>query len=166
MTFSIVAADPERGDVGVAVASKFIAVGSLVPWARAGVGAVATQALANVKLGPLVLYLMEMRLSPRRAVELALSGDPRREERQVGAVNAAGEAYAFTGSKCMPYAGHLTGDGFSVQGNILAGEEVLEAMARAFETTKGELVDRLLAALEAEERAGATGGASRARRFS
>ena len=154
MTFSIVAADPERGDVGVAVASKFIAVGSVVPWARAGVGAVATQAWANVKLGPLILYLLENRYSPRRAVELALASDPRRDERQVGVVSSRGEAYAFTGPKCMPYAGHVVGDGFSVQGNILAGEEVIEAMARAFENTKGELVDRLLAALEAGDRAG------------
>mgnify|MGYP001772654311 CR=1 FL=1 len=154
MTFSIVGADPERGDVGVAVASKFIAVGSVVPWARAGVGAVATQAWANVKLGPLILYLMESRYPPGRAVEVALAADPRKDERQVGAVNARGEAFAFTGKRCVPYAGHIVGDGFTVQGNILAGEEVLEAMARAFETTKGELVDRLLAALEAGDRAG------------
>ncbi|MGC9072205.1 MAG: DUF1028 domain-containing protein [Acidilobus sp.] len=154
MTFSIVAADPERGDVGVAVASKFIAVGSVVPWAKSGVGAVATQAWANVRLGPLILYLMESRYTPKQAVEAALAGDPRKEDRQVGAVNAKGEGHAFTGSRCMAYAGHIVGDGFSAQGNILAGPEVLEAMARAFETTKGELVDRLLAALEAGDRAG------------
>lgn len=154
MTFSIVAVDKENGDLGVAVASKFIAVGALVPWAKVGVGAVATQAWANVKFGPVILYMLEKGFSPRRAVETLLSTDPRREHRQLGVVNAEGEAYAFTGSKCLPYAGHIVGDGFTVQGNILVGEEVLEAMARVFETTRGELVDKLLAALKAGDRAG------------
>ena len=107
-----------------------------------------------MKFGPVILALLESGYSPRRAVEAVLSVDPKREHRQVGVVNARGEAYAFTGSKCIPYAGHIVGDGYAVQGNILAGEEVLEAMARAFETTRGELVDRLLAALKAGDRAG------------
>ncbi len=154
MTFSIVAYDPEKGDLGVAVASKFIAVGSLVPWARPGVGAVATQAWANVRFGPVILLLLENGYSPRRAVEAVLATDPKREHRQLGVVSATGEAYAFTGKECIPYAGHIVGDGYTVQGNILAGEEVLEAMARAYETTKGELVDKLLAALKAGDRAG------------
>ena len=154
MTFSIVALDRETGDLGVAVASKFIAAGSVVPWVRLGAGAVATQSWANVKFGPVILYLLEKGYSPRRAVEMVLTGDPRREMRQIGVVSASGEAYAFTGRDCIEYAGHIVGDGYSVQGNILAGEEVLEAMARAYESTKGELVDRLLAALKAGDDAG------------
>lgn len=154
MTYSIVAADPEKGDIGVAVASKFIAAGAIVPWVKVGVGGVATQAWANVKLGPLVLSLLEANYTPRRAVETLLSTDPKREQRQIGVVNAKGEAYAFTGKECLEYAGHIIGDGYAVQGNILAGPEVLEAMARAYESTKGELVDRLLAALKAGDQAG------------
>ncbi|MET1128815.1 MAG: DUF1028 domain-containing protein [Thermoproteota archaeon] len=154
MTYSIVAADRETGELGVAVASKFIAAGSIVPWAKPRVGAVATQAWANVKFGPLILYLLESNYTPQRAVEYVLAGDPRRGHRQVGVVDSRGNAYAYTGSKCIPYAGHVVGDGFAVQGNILVGEEVLEAMARAFETTQGELVDKLLAALRAGDQAG------------
>ncbi len=154
MTFSIVAVDRDKKDLGVAVASKFVAVGSAVPWVKLGVGAVATQAWANLRLGPLVLYLLENHYSPRRAVETLLSIDDRREHRQIGVVNAGGEAYAYTGGKCIEYAGHIVGDGYSVQGNILAGEGVLESMAKAYETTKGELVDKLLAALKAGDEAG------------
>jgi uncharacterized Ntn-hydrolase superfamily protein len=154
LTFSIVAVDRETGDLGVAVASKFIAAGSIVPWVKLGVGAVATQAWANVKFGPIILSLLEEGYPPRRAVEAVLSVDPRREHRQIGVVNAEGEAYAFTGRECLPYAGHIVGDGYAVQGNILAGEEVLEAMARAYESTRGELVDKLLAALKAGDDAG------------
>ncbi len=154
MTFSIVAVDKEKGDIGVAVASKFVAVGAIVPWVRLGVGAVATQSWANVKFGPLILWLLENHYPPRKAVEAVLAGDEKREYRQIGVVNARGEAYAYTGPKCMEYAGHIVGDGFAVQGNLLAGEEVLEAMAKAFESTRGELVDKLLAALIAGDRAG------------
>lgn len=148
------AVDKDKKDLGVAVASKFIAVGSAVPWVKIGVGAVATQAWANLRLGPLILYLLENNYSPKRAVETLLSIDERREHRQVGVVNARGEAYAYTGSKCIEYAGHIAGDGYSVQGNILTGGEVLESMAKAYETTKGELVDKLLAALKAGDEAG------------
>ncbi|MCS7112040.1 MAG: DUF1028 domain-containing protein [Ignisphaera sp.] len=154
MTFSIVAVDREKGDIGVAVSSKFISVGSVVPWVKVGVGAVATQAWANVKFGPILLYLLENRYTPKQAVELVLSSDPKREHRQIGVVSAKGEAYAYTGASCIPYAGHIVGDGFAVQGNILAGEEVVESMAKAFENTKGELVDKLLAALKAGDSAG------------
>jgi uncharacterized Ntn-hydrolase superfamily protein len=154
MTYSIVAYDPDTGDLGVAVASKFVAVGAIVPWVKLGVGAVATQAWANVRFGPTILALLENGYSPKRAVEAVLAVDPKRDQRQIGVVNARGEAYAYTGSKCIPYAGHIVGSGYAVQGNILAGEEVLEAMARAFETTRGELVDKLLAALKAGDRAG------------
>ncbi|MCC6058560.1 MAG: DUF1028 domain-containing protein [Desulfurococcaceae archaeon] len=154
MTYSIVAVDRDRGDIGVAVASKFIAAGSIVPWVKVGVGAVATQSWANVKFGPLILYLLENRYNPRKAVEVVLASDEKKEYRQIGVVDAKGEAYAYTGGKCIPYAGHIVGDGYAVQGNILVGEEVLEAMAKAFETTKGELVDKLLAALKAGDQAG------------
>ncbi|MCE4603636.1 MAG: DUF1028 domain-containing protein [Aeropyrum sp.] len=154
MTFSIVAVDPETGEMGVAVASKFIAAGSIVPWVELGVGAVATQSWANVKFGPAILRLLQLGYTPERAVKMVLLEDPRRELRQVAAVNARGEVYAFTGKDCIEYAGHIVGEGFSVQGNILAGREVLESMARAFESTKGELVDKLLAALVAGDQAG------------
>ncbi len=154
MTFSIVAVDPEKGDIGVAVASKFIAAGSVVPWVKVRVGGVATQAWANVRFGPLVLRLLEANYSPRKAVETLLSTDPRREHRQLGVVNVKGEAYAYTGKECLEYAGHIVGEGFAVQGNILAGPEVLEAMVKAYETTGGELVDKLLAALKAGDSAG------------
>ena len=154
MTFSIVAVDPEKGDLGVAVASKFIAAGSVVPWVKVRVGGVATQAWANVRFGPLVLRLLEANYSPRKAVETLLSTDPRREHRQLGVVNVKGEAYAYTGKECLEYAGHIVGEGFAVQGNILAGPEVLEAMVKAYETTGGELVDKLLAALKAGDSAG------------
>jgi len=154
MTYSIVAVDRDRGDIGVAVASKFIAAGSIVPWVKVGVGAVATQSWANVKFGPLILYLLENRYNPRKAVEVVLASDEKKEYRQIGVVDVKGEAYAYTGGKCIPYAGHIVGDGYAVQGNILVGEEVLEAMAKAFETTKGELVDKLLAALKAGDQAG------------
>ncbi|GBF09028.1 conserved hypothetical protein [Aeropyrum pernix] len=154
MTFSIVAVNPETGEVGVAVASKFIAAGSIVPWVQLGVGAVATQSWANVKFGPALLRLLELGYTPRRAVEMVLTGDSRREMRQIGVVSAGGEAYAFTGRECIEYAGHIVGDGFAVQGNILTGPEVIESMAKAYESTKGELVDKLLAALAAGDSAG------------
>ncbi|MDM7275055.1 MAG: DUF1028 domain-containing protein [Thermoprotei archaeon] len=154
MTFSIVAVDVDRGDVGVGVASRFIASGSIVPWVKLNVGGVATQSWANVRFGPLILSLLENGFSPRRAVEAVLHGDPRREFRQVGVVSVSGEAYAFTGRECIKYAGHIVGDGFTVLGNILAGPQVIEDMARAFESTRGELVDRILEALQAGDRAG------------
>ena len=153
-TFSIVGFDPETGDLGVAVASKFIAVGAIVPWARAGVGAIATQALANVSYGPRGLELLSKGYDAREVLKELVAGDPQREERQVGIVDSKGNAAAFTGSKCYQYAGHIIGEGYTVQGNILAGPEVLEEMAKAYETTQGELVDKLLASLEAGDRAG------------
>lgn len=153
-TYSIVGFDRETGDLGVAVASKFIAVGAIVPWVKSKVGAIATQAYANPMYGPLGLSLLEKGYPARRALEILIGGDPLRDQRQVGIVDSKGEAAAFTGSQCYPYAGHVVGDGYAVQGNILAGPEVLEAMASAFENSGGELVDRLIKALEAGERAG------------
>lgn len=153
-TFSIVAADPERSDVGVAVASKFIAVGSIVPWAKVKVGAVATQAWANVRFGPLLLEMLSKKIRPEIAVKRVLEGDLKRSYRQIGIVNASGEVFAYTGENCLEYAGHIIGNNYVVLGNILAGREVLENMAMAYESTRGELVDKLLAALKAGDNAG------------
>jgi uncharacterized Ntn-hydrolase superfamily protein len=153
-TFSIVAYDPASGDLGVAVESRFLGVGSVVPWARAGVGAVATQAWANVPYGPEGLALLEGGKDAAAAVAALTGGDAGRDKRQVGIVDAKGRAAAYTGSQCLDWAGHRTGDGFTVQGNILAGKQVVDAMADAFAASKGELADRLVEALAAGQRAG------------
>jgi uncharacterized Ntn-hydrolase superfamily protein len=153
-TFSIVAFDPKTGDLGVAVASRVLAVGAVVPYAQAGVGAIATQAFANTTYGPKGLALLRKGLTPEQVLKRLLTEDKDREHRQVGIVDAKGRAIAFTGKKCLPWAGHLVGKGYAVQGNILAGEQVVKAMAQAFENTKGELAERLMAALEAGESAG------------
>lgn len=153
-TYSIVARDSLTGDLGVAVQSKFLGVGAVVPYARAGVGAIATQAFANTIYGPDGLDYLEQGKSAREVVELLIQGDFESNKRQVGIVDAQGNAYAFTGSACNPYAGHIIGKGYTVQGNILAGEEVLRAMARMFEITPGDLAERMLSALEAGEKAG------------
>jgi uncharacterized Ntn-hydrolase superfamily protein len=153
-TFSIVAFDPKTGDLGVAVASRVLAVGAVVPYAQAGVGAIATQAFANTTYGPKGLALLRKGLTPEQVLKRLLAEDKDREHRQVGIVDAKGRAIAFTGKKCLPLAGHLVGKGYAVQGNILAGEQVVKAMAQAFESTKGELAERLMAALEAGESAG------------
>lgn len=154
MTFSIVAADPLAGDWGVAVASRFPCVGAVVPWARAGVGAVATQSWANTALGPDGLGLMAEGVSADDALGRLLEEDEGREDRQVGFVDAAGRVATFTGSKCMGWAGGATGPGFAAQGNILVGEPVVAELARVFSETEGDLCDRLLAALLAGDAAG------------
>jgi uncharacterized Ntn-hydrolase superfamily protein len=154
MTFSIAAADPEAGDWGIAVASKFVSVGAVVPWARAGVGAVATQSWANTSFGPEGLALMEAGASAEDALGTLVGGDEGREDRQVGVVDAAGGGATFTGSKCMDWAGGATGPGFAAQGNILAGEKVVAELVRTFTETDGDLCDRLLAALLAGDAAG------------
>ncbi|WP_043097229.1 DUF1028 domain-containing protein [Kallotenue papyrolyticum] len=153
-TFSIVARDPQNGDLGVAVASKFLAVGSVVPWAQANVGAIATQALANIRYGPDGLALLARGLSAQEVLQELLAADEQREHRQVGIVDREGRAAAFTGRECVPWAGHLLGEGFCCQGNILAGEAVVQRMADAFRATAGELAERLVAALEAGQAAG------------
>jgi len=154
MTFSIVAFDPANGDLGVAVASKFPAVGAVVPFARAGVGAVATQSWANTDYGPDGLGLMGGGLPAAAALDAVLEPDGDREERQAGFVDASGGAATFTGANCMDWAGGRTGDGFAAQGNILAGEQVVAGLAEAFMRTEGDLCDRLLAALLAGDAAG------------
>lgn len=154
MTFSIVAMDPEKGDWGIAVASKFPCVGAVVPWARARIGAVATQSWANTSFGPKGLALMEEGVSAQGALDELLAADEGREDRQVGFVDQNGGSATFTGSKCMDWAGGLTGERFAAQGNILAGAAVVDELARAFTQTEGDLCDRLLAALLAGDAAG------------
>ncbi|MDB5561219.1 MAG: major pilin protein FimA [Hyphomicrobiales bacterium] len=153
-TFSIAAVDPASGEVGVAVASKFLAVGNIVPWMAAGIGSVATQALANATFGPKGLALMGQGVPASEALARLLADDPGRERRQVGFVDASGNSASHTGSGCQPWAGHRNGPGFACQGNILTGPETLDAMVEAFQTTSGPLHDRLFAALSAGDRAG------------
>src|ERR671920_1243950 len=153
-TFSIAAFDPETGSLGVAVQSKFLAVGSVVPWARAGVGAVATQAMANYNYGPHGLELMARGKTADETVEGLISADEDRQHRQVGAVDARGRAATFTGPECFEWAGGVTGEYFAAQGNILVGDETVEAMARTYTETQGDLATRLLAALDAGQAAG------------
>jgi len=154
-TFSIVAYDPDNGDLGVAVQSKFPNVRPVVPWAKAGVGAVATQAMANTSFGPRGLALLENGVTPEEIVKILLRDDPDPNHRQFGIVDAKGHSANYTGKECFNFAGGITGENFTVQGNILAGEAVVQSMARAFQQSKGmPLADRLIAALEAGQAAG------------
>jgi uncharacterized Ntn-hydrolase superfamily protein len=157
-TFSIVACDPQTGELGVAVESKFFSVGPVVPWAKAKVGAVATQSSANVAYGPDGLALLAAGKSPREAVTQLTNADDGRDRRQLGIVDAHGNVASFTGTNCNAWAGHYEGSNFCVQGNLLTGEEVIKAMAAAFEKARGqketELADWLVAALQAGQEAG------------
>jgi uncharacterized Ntn-hydrolase superfamily protein len=153
-TFSIVAVDLTTGEAGVAVASKFLAAGAIVAWARAGAGAVATQAWANTSFGPGGLDMLSARMPAADVLDRLTSGDDGRDHRQVGIVDAEGRAAAWTGRDCMPWAGHVIGRGYTCQGNILAGERVVRSMADAFEGTTGALPERLVAALGAGQAAG------------
>jgi len=159
-TYSIAAygLDESSGDRqpvwGIAVASKFPAVGAVVPWAAAGAGAVATQAFANTAYGPAGLELMKSGCPAEEALERLLANDPDREQRQIGLVDAAGNSATHTGKNCFAWAGGLAGSGFAVQGNILVGEGVIRTMAGTFLSTGGSLVDRLYAALLAGDRTG------------
>lgn len=153
-TFSIVAYEPSTEAWAVAVQSRFISVGSVVPFAEAGTGAIATQALANVSFGPDGLALLRKGLSASEVVRKLLGADDGRDDRQVGVVDARGRAEAFTGKKCMDWAGHEVGEHFACQGNILFGPAVVRSMARTFESSRGDLLDRALAALVAGQREG------------
>lgn len=153
-TYSIVAFDKSTGELGVAVQSHWFSVGSVVPWVEAGVGAVATQSFVEPSYGPLGLELMRAGKSAEETLAALLKADKNEASRQVGMVDARGKVAAHTGKNCIPEAGHFIGDGFSCQANLMLKNTVWKAMARAFETTKGELVDRLLAALEAAEQEG------------
>jgi uncharacterized Ntn-hydrolase superfamily protein len=156
-TFSIVAVDPRTGELGIAVQSRFLAVGAVVPWAKAGVGAIATQSLANTTYGPRGLEWLAAGAAPDEVVKRLTSDDERREVRQLGLVGADGRAATFTGAECLPWAGGRTGPGYAAQGNILAGEDVVTAMAESFEKSAGsekELGQRLIDALAAGQAAG------------
>jgi len=159
-TFSIVARDSITGELGVAVASRFFAVGTVVPWARAEVGAVATQSFANTTFGPRGLDLLERGATPAEAVRILLRHDEDPARRQIGVVSADGASATYTGEGCMKWAGGRSGRNYAVQGNILAGEAVVTEMERAFLETKGTLADRLYAALSAGD---AKGGDARGR---
>jgi uncharacterized Ntn-hydrolase superfamily protein len=154
MTFSIAAVDVEANEAAVAVQSKFLAAGAIVPWARGGVGAVATQALADVTFGPRGLDLLAEGLGPQAVLDRLLAADPKREQRQVAVVDAAGRAATFTGAECLEWARGLTGPGFACQGNILASTDVVAAMAERFQATAGPLAERLVEALRAGQQAG------------
>jgi uncharacterized Ntn-hydrolase superfamily protein len=154
-TFSIVAADPETGEVGIAVASRFFAVGAVVPFARAGVGAVATQASANTTYGPRGLELMARGVTAAETLAILTRDDDGAERRQVGAVSADGGSASFTGPGCNAWAGGRHGPGYAVQGNILTGEAVVAEMERAFLESAGRpLAERLYKALAAGDDAG------------
>ena len=157
-TFSIVGFDPRTGDLGVAVQSKFFAVGSVVPWAKAGVGAIATQSYANVSYGPDGLELLADGKSARETVSTLTSADRNKQRRQLGIVDAKGNSASFTGSDCHDWAGHIEKPHFCAQGNILTGKEVVDTMASSFEQSqkqaKGGLCDWLADALMAGQDAG------------
>ncbi len=153
-TFSIVTYDPRAAEWGVAVQSKFLAVGALVSWAQAGAGAVATQSYANVSFGPEGLSLMAAGMSAQETLDRLLAADDGRDRRQVGLVDSRGRASTYTGNGCHEWAGGITGDWYAAQGNILVGRKTVEAMATSFERSEGELADRLVAALAAGQAAG------------
>lgn len=153
-TYSIVARDPETGEMGVAVQSHWFSVGSIVSWAEAGVGAVATQSFVDPAYGRDGLELMRAGESAPDALKKLVARDEGRAVRQVAMVDARGRVAAHTGDKCIEAAGHKTGENFSVQANMMASERVWPAMARAFDSAKGDLAERMLAALDAAEAAG------------
>jgi len=153
-TFSIVAYDPAAQEWGVAVQSKFLAVGPIVPWAQAGAGAVATQAEANTAYGPEGLAMLARGLSAQETLDRLVTSDAGRDHRQAGIVDMLGRAATFTGKACMDWAGGVTGPGYACQGNILVGPDTVQAMAQSFEHSQGELADRLAMALAAGQKAG------------
>jgi uncharacterized Ntn-hydrolase superfamily protein len=153
-TYSIVARDPATGELGVAVQSHWFSVGSLVTWAEPGVGAVATQSFVEPAYGPNALALLRTGVEPGAALAQLVAADPQAAVRQVGVVDAQGRAAAHTGDRCIQFAGHHVGAGYTVQANLMGNDKVVPAMARAFETTGGDLAARLFAALEAAQAVG------------
>jgi uncharacterized Ntn-hydrolase superfamily protein len=153
-TYSIVARDPSSGELGVAVQSHWFGVGGVVAWARAGVGVVATQSVAEIAHGPNALDRLQEGLAAAEAIAAVLREDDLARFRQLGVVDAHGRAAAYTGEGCIPYAGEVTGEGFTCQANMMAGATVPEAMAAAYRAHDGDLAERLLAALDAAEAAG------------
>ncbi len=167
MTFSIVALDPATGDLGVAVQSKFLAVGAVVPWARAGIGAVATQSFANVTYGPDGLAALAAGATAQEALDRLVAADKLREQRQAGIVDARGGSATFTGRGCLAWAGGRTGPGYAAQGNILAGASVVDALVDTYlgggKPFPELLIECLLAADQAGVSEGAAGGDRRGR---
>lgn len=153
-TYSIVAYDPETGQLGVAVQSHWFSVGAIVPWVEAGIGAVATQSFVDVSYGPLGLELMRAGKSPEEALSALLRADKNESVRQVAMIDTKGRVAVHTGKNCIPEAGHCTGNYYSCQANLMLKDTVWKAMAYAYENAKGELVDRLMCALEAAEKEG------------
>jgi uncharacterized Ntn-hydrolase superfamily protein len=153
-TFSIVARDSVTGEMGVAVQSHWFSVGPLVPWAEAGVGAVATQSFVDPAYGPLGLEMMRAGKTARQALAGILASDPGEAVRQVAMVDAMGHVAAHTGSKCIPAAGHIEGEQFTVEANLMLNDKVWPAMAKAYRETKGDLAGRMLAALDAAQSVG------------
>jgi uncharacterized Ntn-hydrolase superfamily protein len=153
-TYSLVACDLERGEWGVTVQSKFLAVGAGVPWAEPEVGALATQALANLRYGPDGMALLREGASAEEVVRRLTNADEGRDKRQLGVVDRDGHAATYTGSSCLDWAGGVTGKGYAAQGNILVSEETVTALAETFEASSGALAERLLEALAAAQRAG------------
>jgi uncharacterized Ntn-hydrolase superfamily protein len=153
-TFSIAAYDPENGDLGVAVASRYLAVGSVVPWAKAGVGAVATQSWCNTLYGVKGLKMLEEGMSPQDVLEKLTKIDESHETRQVGIVDTTGTSASYTGAEAQAWAGHRFAQNYAIQGNILVGKEVVLDMERAFLKAEGSLPERLMASLEAGDAAG------------
>jgi uncharacterized Ntn-hydrolase superfamily protein len=153
-TYSIVARDPQTGQLGVAVQSHWFSVGSLVPWAQAGVGAIATQSFIEVRYGVSGLELMASGLSAARTLDALLAADSNPAVRQVAMIDASGQTATHTGASCIEYAGHLSGENFSVQANLMVEPGVPQAMARAFQQAVGSLAERMLAALEAAQAVG------------
>ena len=154
MTYSIVARDKATGELGVAVQSHYFQVGPVVPWALAGVGAVATQSMVNVSFGPLGLDYMRAGYGAEQALKALIAGDSEPERRQVALVDASGGVAAHTGTKCIPAAGHRVGDGFSVQANLMEKDTVWDAMFEAYSTSTEPLAERMLAAMDAAEAEG------------
>ncbi len=153
-TFSIVAFDPSTKELGIAVESKFLSVGAVVPWAQAGVGAIATQSWANTSYGPRGLRMLKRGLTPKQVGAKLIAADKNAAQRQFGVVDAKGRAFTYTGKGCYDWAGGRIGRNFAAQGNILAGAAVVDALACTFESTRGALAERLVAALAAGQAAG------------
>ena len=153
-TFSIVGYDPKTKELGIAVQSKFLAVGAVVPWAKANVGAIATQALANLDYGEKGLEYLKKGLSPNEVIEKLREADNDDQNRQVGIVDFKGNSATFTGNDCYDWAGGIAGDNYACQGNILVNEDTVKAMSTSFKNSNGQLADRLLEALSAGQKAG------------
>ncbi|HSL90588.1 MAG TPA: DUF1028 domain-containing protein [Ignavibacteriaceae bacterium] len=153
-TYSIVARDPETGEMGVAVQSHWFSVGSIVAWGEAGVGVVATQSFVNPSFGPRGLELMKNGMNAEESLDLLIASDEGREFRQLAILDASGNVKAFTGNKCIEGAGHIVGENYSVQANLMLNDLVPKVMAEAFEKSNGPLAERMIAAMEAAQNAG------------